>query len=73
MPTECQTRLPTSSFDNGVFPCFYCGMTTTTTQPKLAERAVKLKEARAADGIEVTVEEAQHLLICDFIDQLRKG
>lgn len=62
-----------SNFDIGVFPCFYCGMTTTTTQPKLAERAVKLKEALGADGIECSVEEAQHLLICDFIEELRKG
>ncbi len=39
---------------------------------KLADRAVKLKEALAGDGIEVTFEEARHLLICDWLDRYRK-
>jgi hypothetical protein len=39
----------------------------------LRERAIKLQRLLYGDGIEASIEECEHLLICDFIDQIRKN
>ncbi len=37
----------------------------------LDQRAAKLQALLHDDGIEATLEECRHLIICDFVDQLR--
>lgn len=37
----------------------------------LDDRATKLQALLHEDGIEASLEECRHLIICDFVDQLR--